>query len=187
VRGGGIGAGWWVAIALGVLLCVSFVGIFALGFFYMRERRAVALARAEELSAHRSGEERTSPAEDRTVPPSLPSVTRHVPRHAVAVLAGCSGSDVSLVEDSIGGAIEIGAPAYNAGDFAGCYETYRSTAVRIEDKLGARCPGPARALADGRATAAGLSRPSDRAWAMRDAFDGLLEVIERSRRSGSTL
>src|ERR1019366_8563111 len=87
-RNGGLGAGWWGAIALGVLLCVSFVGIFAVGFFYMRGRGAAALPRAEELSAQRAGEETTSSAGDRGVPPSLPSVTRHVPRHPLAVLAG---------------------------------------------------------------------------------------------------
>jgi hypothetical protein len=183
----GIGVGWWLAIGLGGLLCMSVVGLFLLGFLYVRERRAAALARYEELAAHQ-GKGAPSPSEeDHGALPGLPSVSRHVPKHPLSILSGCADAEVSLVEDAIGGAIEIGAPAYNAGDFAGCYETYRSTAVRIENKLSKSCAGPARALAEGRATAAGLPRASDRAWAMRDAFDGLLEVIDRSRHSGSTL
>jgi hypothetical protein len=34
-------------------------------------------------------------------------------------------------------------------------------------------------LADGRKRAARLADPSDQAWAMRDTFDGLLDVIRR--------
>ena len=38
---------------------------------------------------------------------------------------------------------------------------------------------PAKTLADGRKKAARLDNPSDQAWAMRDTFDGLLDVVKR--------
>jgi hypothetical protein len=183
----GIGLGWWLAIALGGLLCMSVLGMLALGFLYVRERRAVALERAEQLERSRRDEATPSSPGEPGARPSLPGVTRHVPRHPLGILAGCSEADVTLVEDSIAGAIEVGAPTYNSGDFAGCYRTYRSTALKIEDRVSKTCTGPARALAEGRATANGLTNASEQAWAMRDAFDGLLEVIDRSRHSGSTL
>ena len=39
------------------------------------------------------------------------------------------------------------------------------------------CRGPARALADAQKRAAGLGDPGAQAWAMRDAFDALIEVV----------
>jgi serine protease Do len=54
------------------------------------------------------------------------------------------------------------------------------TAADLERKLGPTCVGPARALAAGRTRAASLATPSAQAWAMRDAFDGLMDVISRS-------
>lgn len=132
--------------------------------------------RASSRSA-RSVPARAAPA---GAAPALPPVTRHVPLHALSILDGCSDSDVRTIGEGIDGAIEIGAPLYNAGNFAGCYHLYEGTAADIEHRLSSTCPGPARALEAGRTRAASLSEPSDQAWAMRDAFDGLLDVLERS-------
>jgi len=76
-------------------------------------------------------------------------------------------------------AIQRGAPTYNSGDFRGCYAIYERAARQIEQVLPAACAGPARALADGRQTAATRSTDAERAWAMRDAFDGLLRALSR--------
>ena len=55
----------------------------------------------------------------------------------------------------------------------------RLAASDLERKLGASCQRPAKTLADGRKRAARLADPSEQAWAMRDTFDGLLDVIRR--------
>jgi serine protease Do len=110
----------------------------------------------------------------------LPSAQRHVPHHAVSLLRGCTDADLGALTGGIDGAIEIGAPLYNAGNFAGCYHMYEGTASDLERKIGASCPGAARALAAGRTHAASMTSASDQAWAMRDAFDGLIDVVARS-------
>jgi hypothetical protein len=88
------------------------------------------------------------------------------------------------IADVLASAIEEGAPQYNGGNFAGCYETYVGAALNLERRLPKTCAGPVRALADGRATARGFDQVSEQAWAMRDAFDGLLEVVARSLQLG---
>ncbi len=112
---------------------------------------------------------------------ALPPVERHVPKHSTAVLAGCSADDVSLIEGDIGRAIDVGAPLYNTGDFAGCYHMYDGAASDLGRKLSSTCAGPKSALAAGQSGASKLGSPSDQAWAMRDTFDGLLDVTHRAR------
>jgi hypothetical protein len=115
-----------------------------------------------------------------TTTAELPAVTRHVPHHPLSLLAGCSPGDLQTVTDGIGDAIDVGAPLYNAGNFAGCYHLYDGTASDLERKLPATCPGPSKALEDGRRRAASLPDAGSQAWAMRDAFDGLLELVQRA-------
>ena len=117
--------------------------------------------------------------EDDKVEPELPAIKRSVPVLEVRVLDGCSKQDLDTVETRIGNAIQTGAPLYNDGDFDGCYTTYESTALSIEHDVGKTCKGPASALKTGREQAAKRTTPAERAWAMRDAFDGLLDVIDR--------
>jgi hypothetical protein len=109
----------------------------------------------------------------------LPPVRRAVPHHPLSVLAGCSDDAQKLIKDTIGDAITVGAPLYNQGNFPACFHIYEGAAIDLERKLPATCRGPLGALGDGRKKAARLSSPSDQAWAMRDAFDGLLDVIGR--------
>jgi hypothetical protein len=80
------------------------------------------------------------------------------------------------------GAIQVGSPLYNQGDFASCYHVYAGAALDLERRLGAACKGPRQTLGDGRRRAAELDDAAAQAWAMRDAFDGLLEVILRKVR-----
>jgi hypothetical protein len=108
-----------------------------------------------------------------------PRVERHVPRHALTLLKGCSAGNHEAITRSLAAAIEVGAPLYNGGDFAACYHVYEGAALDLTRRLPKACAGPKRALSQGRERAAKLSEPSAQAWAMRDAFDGLLEVIAR--------
>jgi S1-C subfamily serine protease len=116
-------------------------------------------------------------AEEEPTPPS--GSKRNVPQLPVQILDGCSSGSIALMLKSIGEAIDIGAPLYNAGNFAGCYHVYDGAAADLERKIRPACQKPAKALADGRKKAARLDNPSDQAWAMRDTFDGLLDVVRR--------
>ena len=113
-------------------------------------------------------------------PPNLPAPHRNVPVHDVRILAGCSATDLASVERGIGAAIEVGVPTYNAGDFQGCYSAFDRAAENIEATLSSACRGPKTVLASGRSNAQSKASASDRAWAMRDSFDGLLDVLERA-------
>ena len=128
----------------------------------------------------------TAPFATASPPPgraaSLPPVTRSVPHHPLSILAGCSPGDVSALSSGIDGAIAVGAPLYNSGNFAGCYHLYEGTAADLERKLSTTCAGPVGALEAGRTRAASLGDPAAQAWAMRDAFDGLIDVVERAPR-----
>jgi hypothetical protein len=118
-------------------------------------------------------------AAEATHEPRLPSVHREVPHHDLKLLAGCSDRDLERAGHIIGEAIEVGAPVYNEQHFAACYHVYEGAALDLEKRLPAACKGPKKAMHDGRARAEKLDDPSAQAWAMRDAFDGLVDVIER--------
>ncbi|HVY48393.1 MAG TPA: trypsin-like peptidase domain-containing protein [Minicystis sp.] len=111
--------------------------------------------------------------------PRLPDVKRDVPHHELGVLSGCSEADVEALGHGLEEAIEVGAPLYNGGNFAGCYHVYEGASIDVERKLRPSCLGPRRALGDGRHKAARLKDPAAQAWAMRDAFDGLFDVMVR--------
>ena len=111
--------------------------------------------------------------------PKLPSVHREVPHHDVKLLAGCADRDLVQAGRTLGEAIQVGAPVYNERHFAACYHVYEGAALDLEKRLPAACKGPKKALRDGRLRADKLLDPSAQAWAMRDAFDGLIEVMER--------
>jgi hypothetical protein len=108
------------------------------------------------------------------------SVERHVPHHPVALLQGCTLPTKILIAKSLSEAIDLGAPLYNDGKVAACYHIYDGAAADLGRRLPATCQGPKRALTDGQQRAAKLSDPSSQAWAMRDTFDGLLELLTRS-------
>lgn len=108
-----------------------------------------------------------------------PKVHRNVPRFPTSLLAGCNMDAQKLVVKLIGDAIEAGAPLYNAGKPDACYQVYDAMASDLGHKLPAACQGPIKALADAQKHAAALSEAVPQAWAMRDVFDGLLDVIAR--------
>ena len=175
----------WVWVALAIAMLGIFGGVVVIGVF-------VAVRSGTPTASTTAAASEEDPADDTSAPvptarrtgpkASLPPVQRSVPTHPLSILRGCSTSDLASIERSIDSAIKVGAPAYNAGDFQGCYATYDRTALRLESALSASCTGPTIALQTGRANALERSTPADRAWAMRDAFDGLLDVIDRSAR-----
>jgi serine protease Do len=103
---------------------------------------------------------------------------RAVPHHPVALLRDCSDEDIDKLRDTIGSAINVGAPLYNDGQFDACFRIYATTSEALQQTL-VGCPGAKRALAAGLHEAAGRSDAIAKAWALRDAFDGLLDVIAR--------
>jgi len=130
------------------------------------------------------------PAESRVVdspsPPSpeAPPIERRVPVFPARFLEGCSARDLDMLEHGLSTAIGKGAPLYNDGDIAGCVDVYDEAARDLQASLPPSCGGPVRALGEGRGTAGKLSQPTAKAWALRDAFDGLIEIMDRSRTGG---
>jgi hypothetical protein len=106
-----------------------------------------------------------------------PRRRKSVPHFALAVLDGCSQDAQKLVVKMIGDAIEAGAPLYNAGKPDACYHVYDAMASDLARKLPATCRGPSKALGDAQKHAGSLQDPVAQAWALRDVFDGLLDVV----------
>ncbi|HET7505770.1 MAG TPA: trypsin-like peptidase domain-containing protein [Kofleriaceae bacterium] len=104
-------------------------------------------------------------------------IVRRVPMHELTVFDGCSSDDIGEVVHQIGEAIESGAPLYNDGKHEACFRIYEGTAVKFEHD--APCPGVRTAFGDGLLRAGGLSTFKEKAWAMRDTFDGLIDVAKR--------
>jgi serine protease Do len=104
-------------------------------------------------------------------------IVRRVPTHEISLLDGCKAEDVGEVVKSIGEAIESGAPLYNEGKHEACYRIYEGTAVKFEHD--APCKGVRDAFGDGLLRANGMKTYKEKAWAMRDTFDGLIDVSKR--------
>lgn len=109
----------------------------------------------------------------------LPLVPRDVPKHDVTLLSGCSQTDYGLMEKQLAKAIEIGAPLYNKKEFSAALHIYEGALLDLERKLGSGCRGPKQALAEGRKQMKARKTDAEKVWALRDAFDGLLNVVER--------
>lgn len=108
-----------------------------------------------------------------------PRVARKIPHHPASILNGCDREAIASIPRLLGEAVEVGAPLYNQGNFAACFHIYEGAAMDLERRLPKRCTGPRRALGEGRARAAKLDDPSAQAWALRDTFDALFEVVAR--------
>lgn len=93
------------------------------------------------------------------------------------MLEGCTGEDVHMVVSQIQGAIKIGVPLYNKGDHQGCFDTYQATALKVVGALKS-CPRVRDMLLGGVSNANRATAPSDKAWAMRHAFDRILEAVD---------
>jgi hypothetical protein len=105
-------------------------------------------------------------------------IVRNVPDHPVKMLDDCPLEQVKIVFTDISQAISLGAPLYNQGNHEACFKIYDGASLDLEKNL-TGCAGVKQALADGRTRAKALTSWTEKAWAMRDAFDGLLKVIEK--------
>lgn len=192
-RSSGVHPVVWILLAMGLFGAFALAGLFAIGM--IAGMRAAAAPPPPAYAPYSgggygsgSGYADDDDTDDPTTggqkgglgtAPDLPVPDRDVPVLDVKVLEGCSSGDIRMIESHIDDAIDVGAPAYNRGDFKGCYVTYDQAAKDIEDALPRSCKGPKKALEDGRTKAKSKSSAADQAWAMRDAFDGVLDVIDR--------
>lgn len=105
-------------------------------------------------------------------------ITRSVPSHDPSLVEHCSIEDLLLIEKEIVDAIGVGAPLYNSGNHEACFRIYEGTALALKERMGSTAERVVGALLDGIENAATAPDYSAKAWAMRDAFDGVLDVIE---------
>jgi hypothetical protein len=127
------------------------------------ERFAIETQGADEAAGH--------PEDDGV------EIIRKIPALEAVVFDGCDVDDISEIVRQIGEAIENGAPIYNSGNHEACYRIYEGTAVKFEHD--AACNGVRTAFRDGLLRANGLKSYKEKAWAMRDTFDGLIEAARR--------
>ena len=109
--------------------------------------------------------------------PRAPRIQRHVPIHEVGVLTGCSDESLVAVFQAINETVTIGAPLYNEGNHEACYRVYEGTAMKLERE--GDCEGVRNAFGNGLLRAQTVRSYTEKAWALRDAFDGLLLVIAK--------
>lgn len=109
-------------------------------------------------------------------PGAGPQIQREIPVFDGSLVAGCPRAERERVVLEIGAAIEIGAPIYNAGDHEACYRIYEGASRRLRDTLPG-CKGVKKAITQGLDRAQALATPTERAWAMRDLFDGLVDAL----------
>ena len=114
----------------------------------------------------------TRPAED-----GPDRITRKVPFHELAVFDGCQLDDIEDLVHQIGQTIENGAPLYNEGKHEACFRIYEGTSIKLEHD--GTCPGVRQAFGDGLLRAGELTNYKEKAWALRDTFDGLLNAAQR--------
>jgi len=104
-------------------------------------------------------------------------IVRKVPDHPLKVLEGCSDKEISAIVEAIASTIDLGAPLYNRGDIEACFRIYEGTSAKLERDP--PCPGIGEAFGDGLLRANTMKTYQEKAWALRDTFDGLLEVAKK--------
>ncbi|MBA3457986.1 MAG: trypsin-like peptidase domain-containing protein [Deltaproteobacteria bacterium] len=104
-------------------------------------------------------------------------IMKMVPKHPVAILDGCNDKAIGDVLDAITSAIDIGAPLYNRGDIEACFRIYEGTSTKLERDP--PCAGVGKAFGEGLLRASTLGSFKEKAWALRDTFDGLIDVAQR--------
>jgi serine protease Do len=104
-------------------------------------------------------------------------IVRRVPTLETTVYDGCNVDEIGDIVRQISEAIENGAPLYNEGKQEACYRIYEGTALKFEHDVG--CAGVRTAFGDGLLRANDLKTYKEKAWAMRDTFDGLIDAARR--------
>jgi len=123
---------------------------------------------------------------ERDAPDDGIKIQRLVPDHAVSIFKGCKPEQIGDMVFAVEQAIEVGAPLYNKGEIEACFRIYEGTAIKFERDPA--CPGISAAFTDGLSRAKTLDSYKEKAWAMRDTFDGLLGAAKRwVRANGQSL
>lgn len=107
------------------------------------------------------------------------TVSRDVKCHDPEQFASCSRDQKMLVRKAISNAISKGAEIYNAGEHEACYVIYRKVAADLE-RDASMCKGVRDAFGQGLLRADTVETFTEKAWVMRDTFDGLTDVLTRS-------
>jgi len=113
-----------------------------------------------------------------TAEPTSGKIERKIPDHPITIWKGCNERDMEDVLKSIGDAIAIGAPLYNKNNpegYEGCFRVYEGTSLKYEKD--AKCAGVRQAFNDGLSRAKALPTFKEKAWALRDTFDGLIKAF----------
>jgi serine protease Do len=122
------------------------------------------------------------------VPDDDVTIHRMIPDHPITIWAGCQEKDMEDVLRSIGDAIAIGAPLYNRATqeksaearnaaYEACFRVYEGTSLKYERD--APCKGIRTAFGDGLIRARSLGTYKEKAWALRDTFDGLIGAFRK--------
>ncbi|MFN0251907.1 MAG: S1C family serine protease [Kofleriaceae bacterium] len=139
------------------------------------------IAQPTVITMDRFAEETSSGRDDG--PGDDVKITRMVPKHPITVLDGCSDAQLIEVVQSIMSAIDIGAPLYNEGMKEGtanakgmeaCFRIYEGTSSKLERDP--PCTGVGKAFGDGLLRASTMATYKEKAWALRDTFDGMIAV-----------
>ncbi|HKA89540.1 MAG TPA: trypsin-like peptidase domain-containing protein [Haliangiales bacterium] len=93
------------------------------------------------------------------------------------LLSGCSGEEVKDAATTILDAIKLGAPLYNKGDHQACASLYEKSSLELLSRL-KTCEGIRETLLAGLGQANKLPNASDKAWALRHAFDRILGAVQ---------
>lgn len=151
------------------------------------------IAQPTTIPMERFAEETTPREAERPGGSDQVTITRMVPKHPLSVLDGCSDAQVVEVVQAITSAIDIGAPLYNQGMSEGspnaqgmeaCFRIYEGTSTKLERDP--PCKGVGKAFGDGLLRANTLATYKEKAWALRDTFDGLIDVaIKRGVKPGA--
>ncbi len=106
------------------------------------------------------------------------TIRREVPVHETDLFKDCNREQLLKVFNRVNRAVELGAPLYNDGDHEACFKVYQQTAAHFE-KDNAMCKGIRDAFGAGLLKSETKPDFTAKAWAMRDTFDGLLNLIMR--------
>jgi hypothetical protein len=118
----------------------------------------------------------TKPVES-TVTAGDKKIVRKVPKHDLAIFKDCEAKDIGEAVKAVSEAIELGAPLYNQGNHEACYRIYEGASSKLEHD--SPCKGVREAFGAGLLRASTLDSPTEKAWALRDTFDGLIEAAMR--------
>lgn len=135
------------------------------------------VARPTEISMEAFAQQTRAETSEDTSAEGAVKIVRNIPQHSLTLLEGCTDTQVSELVETISSAIDIGAPLYNRGDIEACFRIYEGTSTKLERDP--PCPGVAKAFGDGLLRASALPTWKEKAWALRDTFDGLIDVSVR--------